>query len=115
MTIPMRLWYIDGESPVKRPVRLEILGKTFMLYEKEWRSGPYYFGDIVHRGSSGDTHVFGLEDGLKDRPKWELRIKGDIPAQLAALLPKHGKKGLGNIVMLIIAFLCLAIVYIVGT
>ncbi len=106
---------VDGDSPVKRRARIEIIGKTFMLYENEWRSGPYYFGDLVYRGKEGEAHVFGLEDGIKDRPKWQMRLKGDIPDELAGLLPNQKHPLLTNIGMLIIAFLCLGIVYFAAT
>ncbi len=111
MPMPFTLWYIDGDSPVKRRARIETIGKTFMLYENEWRSGPYYFGDLVYRGKEGDAHVFGLEDGIKDRPKWQIRIKGEIPADLQALLPARRSPALSGTGILIIAFLSLAIVY----
>ena len=114
MPTPFSLWYIDGESPVKRRARIEIIGKTFMLYEQEWRSGPYYFGDLVYRGEEGAAQVYGLEDGLKGRPKWKLGLKGDIPPDLSSLLPKSKPPILSNIGMLIIAFLCLGIVWFVA-
>jgi len=104
-------WLLDGKSALKRPVRIEVIGKTFLLYEQQWRSDAYFFGDLVYRGREGQSHVFGLEDGIKDRPKWRLGFKGDIPPELASLLPKPKQPLLSNIGMLIIAFLCLAIVY----
>lgn len=104
-------WLIDGESALKRPVRIEVIGKTFLLYEQQWRSDAYFFGDLVYRGKEGESHVFGLEDGIKARPKWKLGFKGEIPAELSALLPRAKPPLLSNIGMLIIAFLCLAIVY----
>ncbi len=70
-----------------------------------------FFGDLVYRGKEGASHVFGLEDGIKDRPKWKLGIKGDIPAELSTLLPRAKPPMISNIGMLIIAFLCLGIVY----
>lgn len=105
------VWLIDGDSALKRRVRIEVIGKTFALYEQQWRSEAYFFGDLVYRGKEGEAHVFGLEDGIKARPSWKLGIRGDIPAELIALLPRAKSPLLSNIGMLIIAFLCLAIVY----
>ncbi len=112
MSEPANAWLIDGKSALKRPVRIEVIGKTFLLYEQQWRSETFFFGDLVYRGKQGESHVFGLEDGIKDRPKWKLGIKGEIPAELSALLPSPKPPMISNIGMLIIAFLCLAIVYL---
>jgi len=106
-----QVWLIDSDSALKRRVRIEVIGKTFALYEQQWRSDAYFFGDLVYRGKEGDSHVFGLEDGIKDRPKWKLGFKGEIPPALSPLLPKPRQPLLSNIGMLIIAFLCLGIVY----
>ena len=106
-----QVWLIDSDSALKRRVRIEVIGKTFALYEQQWRSEAYFFGDLVYRGKEGDSHVFGLEDGIRDRPKWKLGFKGEIPSELTALLPPPKPPLISNIGMLIIAFLCLAIVY----
>jgi len=91
---------------------MEIIGKTFILVDSEWRSEPYYFGDLVYKAREGDADVYGLEDGLVARPKWRLGIKGDVPQPLKSLLPPPPRKPvLSGVVMLIIAFLCLGIVY----
>tara|TARA_R110000850_G_scaffold252198_1_gene377339 strand:+ start:1034 stop:1381 length:348 start_codon:yes stop_codon:yes gene_type:complete len=111
MSERVNAWLIDGKSALKRQVRIEIIGRTFLLYEQQWRSEAFFFGDLVYRGKEGASHVFGLEDGIKDRPRWKLGIKGDIPDELSALLPAPKQPVLSNIGMLIIAFLCLAIVY----
>lgn len=111
MTSPLTAWHTDTDSALKRRVRVEIIGKTFVLYEQQWRSEAYFFGDLVHIGTEGDAEVFGLEDGIKNRPKWRLGIKGEIPAELSGLLPKSKRPILTGVGMLIIAFLCLAIVY----
>ncbi|CAO1654711.1 hypothetical protein [Parasphingorhabdus sp. NYA22] len=111
MSDPQQVWLIDSDSALKRRVRIEVIGKTFALYEQQWRSDAYFFGDLVYRGKEGDSHVFGLEDGIKDRPKWKLGFKGGIPAELTALLPRPKQPLISSIGMLIIAFLCLGIVY----
>ncbi|VAV95544.1 hypothetical protein MNBD_ALPHA04-528 [hydrothermal vent metagenome] len=108
------LWHIDGESLVKRRPRMEIVGKTFMLYDQQWRSEPVFFGDLIYHGKEGEAHVFGLEDGIKGRPKWRLGLKGEIPPELAGLLPETKKPAISNIGMLIIAFLCLGIIWFVA-
>lgn len=109
------IWHIDGDSALKRRVRMEIVGQTFALYEQLWRSEVYYFGDMVYRGKQGEAHVFGLEDGIKNRPKWEIGFKGKLPPELADRLPEHKRPVLSNIGMILIAAICLAIVYMVGT
>jgi len=115
MSDPAHVWLIDSKSALKRRVRLEVIGKTFALYETQWRSETFFFGDLVYRGKEGGSHVFGLEDGIKARSVWRLGIKGEIPAELSALLPRPKPPLLSNIGMLIIAFLCLAIVYFAAT
>lgn len=111
MSVPVNSWLVEGDSALKRRVRIEVIGTTFALYEQQWRSEVYYFGDLIYRGKEGDCHIFGLEDGIKSRPQWRLGIDGGIPAELASLLPTPKKPLLSNIGMLIISFLCLAIVY----
>ena len=115
MSDPANMWLIDGDSALKRRVRIEVIGKTFALYEQQWRSEAYFFGDLVYRGREGESHVFGLDDDIKARPKWKLGVKGDIPPELSTLLPQPKKPILSNIGMLIIAFLCLGIVYFAAT
>lgn len=111
MSDAANMWFIDGETAARRPVRIEVIGKTFVLYEQQRRSETYFFGDLIYLGKERNSQVFGLEDGIKGRPKWKLGIRGDIPAELASLLPKPKQPLLSNVGMLIIAFLCLAIVY----
>lgn len=105
-----QVWLVDSERALKRRVRIEVIGKSFALYEQLWRSEAYFFDDLVYLGKQGESHVFGLEDGLKARPKWRLGFKGELPAELVALLPGTKRPLISNIGMLIIAFLCLAIV-----
>ena len=105
------IWHRDGKSARKRSVRVETIGKTFLFFENEWRSEAYYFGDLVYRGLTGGSHVFGLEDGIKARPHWQLGFIGEPPAELTCLLPKLKKPVLSGVGMLVIAFLCLGIVY----
>ena len=111
MSEPATFWLIDGESALKRRVRVEVIGQSFVLYEQQWRSEAYFFGDLVYRGKEGRSHVFCLEDGIKKRPQWKLGVTGEIPAELAARLPQSNQPLMSGIAMLIIAFLCLAIVY----
>lgn len=111
MNTAIDAWHIDMDSALKRRVRVETVGKSFVLYEQQWRSEAYFFGDLVYVGREGDSEVFGLEDGIKKRPNWRLGIKGGIPPELSDLLPKPKKSMLTGVGMLIIAFLCLAIVY----
>ncbi len=110
-----QVWLVDSDNALKRRVRIEVIGKSFALYEQLWRSEAYFFGDLVYLGKQGDSHVFGLEDGIKARPKWRLGFKGELPAELATLLPRAKRPLISNIGMLIIAFLCLAIVYFAAT
>lgn len=105
------VWHRDAKGARKRSVRVETFGKTFLLFENEWRSETYYFGDLVYRGLMGRAHVFCLDDGIKARPNWQLGFTGDPPAELTAILPKMKQPVLSGAGMLIIAFLCLGIVY----
>ena len=104
-------WHIGHDNALKRTVRIEVIGKSFALYEQQWRSEAYFFDDLVYRGKEGQSHVFGLEDGIKARPKWKLGIKGEIPAELSALLPRPKQPVKSNIGLMIVAAICLAIVY----
>lgn len=105
------VWLVDSDSAPKRPVRMEVIGKSFALYEQQWRSEAYFFGDLVYRGKKGDSHVFGLEDGIKARPHWKLGFKGEIPAELTALMLRPKQPVKSNISLMIVAAICLAIVY----
>ena len=105
------IWHRDAKGARKRSVRIETIGKTFLFLENEWRSEAYYFGDLVYRGLSGGSHVFGLEDGIKARPHWQLGFMGELPAELSGLMPKIKQPALGGAAMMVIALLCLAIVY----
>ncbi|MEP2103900.1 MAG: hypothetical protein ABJP02_17375 [Parasphingorhabdus sp.] len=105
------VWHRDGKGARKRSVRIETIGKTFLFFENQWRSEAYYFGDLVYRGLTGGSHVFGLNDGIKARPHWQLGFTGDPPAELTTLLPEYKRPMLSGVGMLIIAFLCLGIVY----
>ena len=104
-------WHRDAKGARKRWVRIETIGKTFVFFENEWRSEAYYFGDLVYQGLTGGSHVFGLEDGIKRRPHWQLGFTGDLPAELSGLLTKYKKPALSGWAMLVTAFLCLGIVY----
>ena len=115
MTSEYSVWHRDGHGARKRVVRIETIGKTFLFYENQIRSEPYFFGDLVYRGAQGGSHVFGLDDGIKPHPHWELGITGAIPEQLSKLLPKAKKPMFSNIGMLLIAFLCLGITYMGAT
>ena len=111
MSDPENIWFVDRSGAVKRRVRIEVIGKSFALYEQQERSEAYFFDDLVYRGREGGSHVFGIEDGIKERPDWKLGFRGDIPAELTALLPRAQRPMISAIGMLIIASLCLAIVY----
>jgi hypothetical protein len=115
MSDPEHIWLLDSDSALKRAVRIEVIGKSFALYEQLWRSEAYFFGDLVYRGKEGDSHVFGLEDGIKARPKWRLGFRGELPPELTSLLPPPKRSMISNIGMLAIAFICLAIVYFAAT
>ncbi|MGB5485656.1 hypothetical protein [Parasphingorhabdus sp.] len=104
-------WHIGHDSALKRMVRIEVIGKSFALFEQQWRSEAYFFGDLVYRGKEGRSHVFGLEDGIKARPKWKLGFQGEIPAELTTLLPQPKQPMKSNIGLMIVAIVCLAIVY----
>jgi hypothetical protein len=84
-----QVWLVDSERALKRRVRIEVIGKSFALYEQLWRSEAYFFDDLVYLGKQGESHVFGLEDGLKARPKWRLGFKGELPADQAAADIEH--------------------------
>ena len=111
MSDPANIWLIDSDKALKRRVRIEVIGKSFALYEQQWRSEAYFFGDLVYRGKEGESHVYGLEDDIKSRPKWKLGFKGEIPAELTALLPPAKQPLKSNIGLIIVAVICLAIVY----
>ncbi|ASK89931.1 hypothetical protein [Sphingorhabdus sp. SMR4y] len=115
MSVSQHVWFVDSGSALKRRVRIEVIGRSFALYEQQWRSEAYFFDDLVYRGKEGDSHVFGIADGIKDRPKWKLGFKGEIPPELASILPPAKPPLLSNVGMLVIGFLCLAIVYFAVT
>lgn len=103
--------HADGAHMRKRSVRMEVIGKMFVLYENQWRSEGYRFDQLTYEGADGSAQLYGLEQGEEKRPGWRLLLSGDVPEQIAAKLPKPIQPALSNGGMLAIAFLCLAIVY----
>ncbi len=82
-------WHYDGETALKRDVEIRIVGNTFMLFEHEQRTGPYLFSDLKYAGEQQGASVYALEG----RDGWRLSVCGDIPAELASLLPVKKRYG----------------------
>ena len=111
MNVDLLAWHVSHDGSRKRAVRLEVIGKSFALFEPQWRSEAYFFDDLVYRGKEGDYHVYGLEDEIKDRPKWKLGVSNEVYGELASLLPRPKQSGTSNIALMVGAAICLAIVY----
>ena len=111
MNVDLLAWHVSHDGSRKRAVRLEVIGKSFALFEPQWRSEAYFFDDLVYRGKEGDYHVYGLEDEIKDRSKWKLGVSNEVYGELASLLPSPKQPRKSNITLIIVAAVCLAIVY----
>jgi beta-barrel assembly-enhancing protease len=82
-------WHFDGETAIRREVDVRIVGGTFVLYENDRRSDPVAFADLQYVGQQRQSAVY----GIKDRDGWRLGLNGDVPSDLAALLPPQKKYG----------------------
>lgn len=76
-------WHFDGKSAVRRKVEIQAIGNQFFLLEQERRHGPFHFDELRFLEAKGDGKVYGLtgKDG------WRLGVRGNIPTELAPLLP----------------------------
>ncbi len=89
MTQPCSAWFYDGRSAVRRNVEIDVAGGQFHLVEAGQIHGPFAFSRLVYSGRQGNAHVYKHDeiDG------WRIGLKGDIPAELAALLPAQNQYG----------------------
>jgi len=95
MSEKFEIWHFDGQQAVRRNPEIQIVGPTFLLVEQQWRSGPFSFEDLEHIGTQGDTDVYAIYDGKKQKDGWRIGLSGDVPGPLAALLPRKQKYGFG--------------------
>ena len=84
-----RAWHFDGETAVRRPVDIQLIGRQIMLVETERRHGPFDFDQLTYVGEQGGAHVYGLEG----RDGWRLGLLGETPAELVPLLPARRRYG----------------------
>lgn len=82
-------WFFDGSNAVRRSVEVLVISKSFVLIEEERRHGPYDFDMLEYNGKQGIAYVYGLQD----RDGWRLGLSGDVPAQIAAMLPAKRRYG----------------------
>jgi beta-barrel assembly-enhancing protease len=83
VTADYSAWFYDGKTAVKRNVTVGIVGQTFWLDEDERRHGPYNFDDLHYSGEQAGADIY----GMADRDGWRLGLSGDVPEELAAMLP----------------------------
>ncbi len=82
-------WHFDGETAIRREVDVRIVGRTFALYESDRRSDPIGFDELHYVGHQRQSAVY----GITGRDGWRLGLNGDVPSDLAALLPRQKKYG----------------------
>jgi beta-barrel assembly-enhancing protease len=82
-------WHFDGETAIRRTVDVQIIGSSLVLYETDRRSDPVPFHALYFIGQQNQSAVY----GIKERDGWRLGLSGDIPPDLAALLPRQQKYG----------------------
>jgi beta-barrel assembly-enhancing protease len=83
MTTFFDAWHYDGQSAVRRKVEIQVIGNQFYLLEQERRNGPFRFDELHFLGKKADGNIYGLES----RDGWRLGIAGQVPAELAPMLP----------------------------
>ncbi len=82
-------WYYDGKNAVRRTVEIEVISRSFMLIEQQRRHGPFDFDELEYSGRQRTADVY----GRSGRDGWRLGITGDVPANIAAMLPAKRRYG----------------------
>jgi beta-barrel assembly-enhancing protease len=82
-------WFFDGTTAIRRVVQVQIISQSFFLNEQERRHGPFDFDQLRYTGKQQNADVYSLED----HDGWRLGISGDVPSDLAAMLPAKRKYG----------------------
>lgn len=111
MTRNFSVLFSDGVQKRKRPVRMEVMGTMFVLYEQEWRSEGYRFDQLHAAGEQGGARIYSLDSEDSVASGRKIWFSGDLPQSIAAQLPQKQIPALSNGGLLAIAYLCLAIGY----
>jgi beta-barrel assembly-enhancing protease len=89
MTAPYSAWYYDGVNAVRRSVEIQIISQSFFLVEEERRHGPFDFDMLEYSGKQNSADIY----EIPGRDGWRLGVSGDVPAQIAAMLPAKRRYG----------------------
>ncbi len=84
-----KAWFFDGETAVRRSVDIQLIARQIYLVETEMRHGPFYVDRLTYIGEQARADVYGLEG----RDGWRLGLLGDVPPDLASLLPAKRRYG----------------------
>lgn len=87
--IEANVWHYDGRNANRWQPRLLGDSDGFRLIGDDWEAGPYRWADLVALDNAGPDAAFGhvAEQG------WRLGFAGDVPADVAALLPQRPRYG----------------------
>ncbi|MFC3442602.1 M48 family metallopeptidase [Sphingobium rhizovicinum] len=85
------LWHYDGQTAVRRDVRLQPDEAGFRLEEPDsgWTGAPVDWADLIVIGSEKGRSAY----GHRAIAGWRMGFSGDAPAQIAAHLPKGERYG----------------------
>lgn len=78
-------WHYDGRNANRWPVRIVGTGESFRLFGDGWESGPWNWADLLAVDHAGPGETF----GHREEQGWRLGFAEDVPAELAAMLPKR--------------------------
>ena len=83
------VWHYDGQSAVRHERRFVIDGPDFRLDDGDVPGEPAALKLLEARHPMNGDTVF----GLKKRPGWKIGFAGEVPADIAAALPRAGRYG----------------------
>ena len=83
------VWHYDGRNANKWRPRLMGDAQSFRLINEDWKAGPYLWTDLIALDTAGPDAVV----GHRSEPGWRIGFEGEIPAEVAALLPHRQRYG----------------------
>jgi beta-barrel assembly-enhancing protease len=85
----IQVWHYDGASGIRHEPELIPEDGGFRLRLEDGLGAPHKWSDLVYAGEKAGTTSY----GHKDRRGWRIGIDGEIPAEIAHLLPRPVKYG----------------------
>jgi Zn-dependent protease with chaperone function len=87
--VPHPAWLYDGESAIRREVEVEASGADLLLRHGDGEEARVPAASLIHCGDRSGADVY----GRSDVEGWRLGLEGEVPADLAALLPPRARYG----------------------